>query len=129
MPETAVLFFRDDSGEVPVREWLYNLRRQDRKAFANCVAAIRLLAMFGHELRRPQVDYLRDGIYELRAKKGRVNYRVLYFFYGQNVALIAHGLTKEAKVPDTDIDRAVARKKRYEQDPERHTSEEDLDDG
>ena len=27
--------------------------------------------------------------YELRAKHGRVNYRILYFFHGRNVAVLA----------------------------------------
>jgi phage-related protein len=76
------------------------------------VAVIRRLAFLGYELRRPQADYLRDGIYELRAKKGRVNYRVLYFFHGRNAALLAHALTKEDVVPDADIDRALVRKQR-----------------
>jgi hypothetical protein len=34
----------------------------------------------GHELRRPYADYLRAGVHELRARVGRVNYRILYFF-------------------------------------------------
>jgi hypothetical protein len=34
--------------------------------------------------------------------------------------LLAHGLTKEKKVPDAVIDRAIKRKKQYEQDPEKH---------
>ena len=129
MPETQVLFYQDDDARVPVREWLADLQHRDRKAFGNCVAVIRRLAMFGHELRRPHADYLRDGIHELRAKRGRVNYRILYFFHGRNVALLAHGLTKEDKVPEADIERAIARKRRYERDPEKHTAEEDVRDG
>jgi phage-related protein len=70
---------------------------------------------------------LRDGIYELRAKKGRVNYRVLYFFHGKSVALLAHALTKEDVAPDADIKRAVERKKRYERNPEKRTHEKSLD--
>lgn len=82
---------------------------------------------FGHELRRPKADFLRDGVYELRAKKGRVNYRVLYFFHGRNVALLAHALTKKDVVPDADIKRAVERMKRYTHNPEKHTHEESVD--
>ncbi|MBW4640803.1 MAG: type II toxin-antitoxin system RelE/ParE family toxin [Gloeocapsa sp. UFS-A4-WI-NPMV-4B04] len=37
---------------------------------------------------------LTDGIYELRAKHIRVQYRILYFFYGQNVAILAHAITR-----------------------------------
>ena len=79
----------------------------------------------GHELRRPEADYLRDGVYELRARLGRVNYRILYFFHGANVAVLAHAITKEADVPAVDINRAIERRRRYEQNPERHTYEEE----
>jgi hypothetical protein len=126
VPETTVFFYRDDDGSVPVKDWLGQLQRRDKKAFAQCVAVIRRLAFLGHELRRPQADYLRDGIYELRAKKGRVNYRVLYFFHDRNVALLAHALTKEDIVPDADINRALMRKQRYERNPQEHTHEEDI---
>jgi hypothetical protein len=29
-----------------------------------------------------------------------VNYRVLYFYHGQNVAILTHVLTKEDKLPE-----------------------------
>lgn len=129
MPRIRLLFYQDDDGRVPVKEWLEELLGRDRKAFANCVAVIRRLAEFGHELRRPQADYLKDGIYELRAKKGHVNYRILYFFHGRDLALLAHALTKEDIVPNADIARALERKQRYETEPRRHTYEEDTEEG
>ena len=109
-------------------EWLRVLRRTDRLAYAKCVARVRRLATLGHELRRPEADLLREGIYELRAKKGRVQYRLLYFFHGPNVAVLAHALTKEDTVPPADIDRAIRRKKAFERDPARHTYEEEFND-
>ena len=127
MPETAVFFYKNEDQSVPVKAWLEELRRKDIRAFAQCVTAIRRLACFGHELRRPQADFLQEGIYELRAKKGHVHYRVLYFFHGRNVALLAHALTKEDVVPNTDLNRALERKRRYERNPEKHTHEESLD--
>lgn len=80
----------------------------------------------GHELRRPEADFLRDGIYELRSHFGTVNYRVLYFFHGRNVAILAHGITKEGEIPEVEINRAIARKKAFEQDPTGHTYKEEL---
>lgn len=71
-------------------------------------------------MRRPHADYLRDGIYELRGKEGRINYRILYFFHGKDVAILSHGLIKEKDVPTREIDQAVERKKHYEKDPEKH---------
>ncbi len=84
-----------------------------------------LLAQLGHELRRPAADVLREGIYELRAKQGHVQYRVLYFFQGRNVAILAHALMKEDKIPAVDIERALKRKREFERDPEVHTYAED----
>jgi phage-related protein len=114
---------------VPVLDWLKVLRSRDRKGYAKCVARLRRLALLGHELRRPEADYLRDDIHELRAKAGRVNYRILYFFHGRTLAVLAHALTKEGQVPDADIDRAVRRKKAFRQNPKRHSYEEELNDG
>jgi phage-related protein len=59
----------------------------------------------------------------LRARSGNVNHRILYFFHGRNVAVLSHGFTKEAKVPDSQIDRAVSRMKLVKKDPEKHIAE------
>jgi phage-related protein len=125
VPPTEVYFYQDERGRAPVVEWLTALRRSERRAYAKCVARIRRLAEAGHELRRPEADFVREGLYELRARQGRVNYRILYFFHGRNVAILVHALTKEGEIPEADIDRALRRKVRFEQDPERHTYEEE----
>ena len=79
------------------------------------------LAEFGHELRRPLADILGDGIHELRIRKGRVNCRILYFFHGRNIAILGHALTKEDKVPNADVERAIRRKKAFAADPLKHS--------
>ena len=80
----------------------------------------------GHELRRPESDFIRNGIHELRARRGRVNYRILYFLYGQGIAVLTNGLRKEARVSNADIERALRRKNAFEEDPDRHTFEMEL---
>src|SRR5882724_7937984 len=94
MPRTNVVFYRELRGEAPVLQWIGELRKTNQPAYETCAAAIERLAAFGHELRRPVADLLRDGIHELRVRKGRVNYRILYFFHGRNVAILGHALTK-----------------------------------
>ena len=126
MPLTQVIFFKDDDGTVPVRDWLRELQQRNRRAFAKCVVRIRRLAELGHELRRPEADLLRDGIYELRARDGRVNYRILYFFHGRNIAILDHALTKEDRVSKADIDRAVRRKMAFDSGPSSHSYVEDI---
>ena len=119
MPQATVHFYQE-AGAVPVYDRLLDLKRRDRKTVAECIAKIRLLAAEGHALRRPHADYLRDGIYELRSKRGRVNFRILYFYHGKNVALLVHGLTKKRVIPAIDIERAMERKRRYASDPKKH---------
>ena len=123
MPKTQVVFFREKEGRAPVVDWLADLMKTNAKAWANCRVKIEMLAQFGHELRRPAADFLRDGLYELRAKQGHVQYRILYFFHGRDVAILAHSLTKEDEVPDVDINRAIARKKLFAVNPKDHTYE------
>ncbi|HEY8746942.1 MAG TPA: type II toxin-antitoxin system RelE/ParE family toxin [Tepidisphaeraceae bacterium] len=94
------------------------------QSVCNFAAKIRLLGMFCQELRRPHVDYLRDGIYELRAKERTVQYRILFFYHGRNAVILAHALTKEKTVPDRDIERAKERKRRYEQKPTQRRASE-----
>ncbi len=125
MPCIDVVFYQEEAGDVSVLNWLEDLRRSDQRAYGTCVAVIERLAGFGHELRRPLADFLRDGIYELRIRKGRVKYRILYFFHGRYVAVLGHALTKEDKVPKTDIERAIRRKKAFEADTAMHSYSED----
>lgn len=85
----------------------------------------RILALStqGYELGMPLSKPLRDGIYELRTKVGKVNYRILYFFHGRNVAVVSHGFTKEKKVPPKEIDRAIKNRALVLKDLEAHTEE------
>ncbi len=121
MPRTKVVFYREADGSVPVLEWFDGL---PAKAQDKCRVRIQRLAELGHELRRPEGDVLRDGIYELRVGLQHVNYRILYFFHGRVAAILAHGLTKQDRVPAAAIETASARKRRFEQDPKLHTFEE-----
>jgi phage-related protein len=89
------------------------------------MARVNRLAEAGYELRRPEADILQDGIYELRAKQGHVQYRLLYFFHGRNVAVLAHSIFKHgAAVPKVDIERASLRKTQFEANAQRHTHKE-----
>ena len=128
VPQAQVIFYQDENSTAPVLEWLKVLIKKDRKGYANCVARIQQLASAGYELRRPAADYLRDGIYELRAKHIHIQYRILYFFDGQNIAILAHAISKDTdQVPSVDIDRAIRRKRQFEENPNVHTYQEDLD--
>lgn len=127
MPHTRVVFYQEDDGFVPVLDWLLNdVLREDKKLFAWCYDTIEQLEERGYELTRPTAAPLRNGIYELRIKYYRQNYRILYFFHKatKTIAVLTQGLVKEAEVSSRHIDQAIVRKKKFETDPEAHTYEE-----
>ncbi|MFH1742469.1 MAG: type II toxin-antitoxin system RelE/ParE family toxin [bacterium] len=121
MPETKVVLYREDDGTVPFLDWLDSI---PIKVLDKCRVRIERLEELGHELRRPECDYLGQGIYELRVGFQSVNYRMLYFFHGSAIVVLSHGLTKEQRVPSREIDQAVERMKKYQANPERHTYED-----
>ncbi len=119
MPQTEVYFFREPEDEsVPLLDWLNQL---PLKVQAKCIQRMDRLGELGHELRRPEADLLRDGIYELRASYQGVHYRMLYFFSGKAVVVVSHGLAKERAVPPKEIDTAVKRKRQTEQNFKQYT--------
>jgi phage-related protein len=118
VPATRVVYFQDEEDTVPVLAWLNTL---PAKAQDKCLARLTRLEMLGHELRRPEADFLRDGIYELRMSLQGQQYRMLYFFHGKVAAVVSHGLIKEQKVPPKEIDRAVTRKTQFLANPKRYS--------
>ena len=120
MGRTRVIFYHEE-GEVPLLEWFETLIP---KAQVKCRLRVERLRELGHELRRPEADYLRDGIYELRVSLQGLNYRMLYFFHGEMVAVVSHGIVKERVVPSREINAAIERRRKFAQNPRRHTYEE-----
>ena len=119
----TVVFYQEADGDVPVLDWLTQLQKHNAKAFAKCMARVELLEQLGHQLRRPHADSVGQGLYELRIREGRVHYRILYSFHGDSQAPLLHGFTKERLLPPAEIQRALERKRRFEQSPDRHTYE------
>lgn len=121
MPQTSVIIFQDDVGCAPFLEWFDQL---PSKAQDKCRVRLERLAQLGHELRRPEADYLRDQIYELRIGLQGINYRILYFFHRDVAAVLSHGIVKERAVPPAEIDLAIKRKRKFTANPDQHTYQE-----
>jgi phage-related protein len=123
VPKITVVLYREEDGSCPFLDWYGEL---PVKVQAKCLLRLERLRELGHELRRPEADYLRDGIYELRVSFQHRQYRILYFFHGTVAAVLSHGIVKECAVPAKEIDRAIERKKRFEADPATHSHSEEL---
>ena len=121
MPHTLLAY--RDRDELPVADWLLTL---DKKPGARMHEKLQSLADAGHLARRPLVENLGSGIYELRARVGTVNYRILFSFYGRNAILLTCGFTKEREIPPDEIRRAEQRLQEFLADPANHYAELDL---
>jgi phage-related protein len=120
VPRTRVILFKEADGTVPLLNWMDELPDRVRD---KCVVRLRRLAELGHELRRPEADFLRNGVYELRVGFQGINYRMLFFFHGNLAAVLSHGIVKERTVPPVEIDRAIGRMRQFVANPHKHTME------
>lgn len=110
-----------ESTAVPLLDWLGGLVPRARE---KCAVRLVRLAKLGHELRRPEAAYLREDIYELRARHQNLNLRMLYLFHGRTTVVGSHGLVKQrSRVPKQEIALAVRSKKSFEASPDMHTHE------
>lgn len=118
MPEVSIVIYKEADGTVPLFDWM---DRQPAKVQKKCRAKLGLLHELGNELRRPNADILRDGIWELRIISGNTHYRILYFYHGKKVVVISHGTVKQSRIFDREIKKAIERKKKFIRDAKPHT--------
>ena len=110
MPRIRVAYYIKEDGSIPVKDFINSLEMKMR---AKVRWTILLFQEKGNELRSPYSEYLKDGIYELRAKQGSNITRVLYFFVIGNTAILTNGFTKKTqKTPVREIELA----KKYRED-------------
>ena len=118
MPRTDIIIYQDKNGKSPLLDWLDSV---PQKVKDKCVDKIDLLSEKGYDLRMPHCKLLRDKIYALRARRGNLHYRILYCFQGENIVLLSHGCTKQAKIPEREINRAIRNHEAYNNEPQAHT--------
>ena len=119
--QRRVVFYRERSGRIPVLRWLDSLPARHQ---TKCLGLIRRLASEDDRLQFPHTRHLIDGIHELRVRFGRIRYRIFYFFYRGNIAVITHGIIKKTSaVPSREIEIAQRRRSQFENNPSRHTQE------
>jgi phage-related protein len=117
-----IIFYKDVEGFCPVDEFLETLSEKDKTEIN---AWIDFLGNVGFDARRPQVDYLRDGIHELRVKLSRGGSRTLYFFcYNDYIVLTNTFYKRTDKIPDSEITKAL----KYKQDFLSRYSKENIGD-
>jgi phage-related protein len=104
-------FYETRNGRRPAEDFLESLTDEE---FVHVDRKLQRLEKYGRSLKPPDVKYLRDKIWELRARCRRSRIRILYFFYDGHKFVLSHGFRKKSgPVPDSEIDKAVAHRKDY----------------
>lgn len=99
----VVLFYRDDRGKEPVREWLEKLERTNPRDAGAVRRYIDLLEEFGVLLEEPYSRQLRGRIRELRPR----DWRVTYFADTKRRFVLLTSFRKTGRrTPRGEIDRA-----------------------
>ena len=101
------IYYEDERNIRPVEEFINEL---DSKTKAKVLARIEFLEERWQELRRPYVDSLEDGLYELRVIFSGNQVRVIYAYMFKDYIVLLHGIIKKTKeVPREDMLKAKNR--------------------
>jgi len=104
-PVLRVIFYQSESGAEPVREWLKELRREDRKAVGEDIKT----AQFGWPLGLPLVRKIEKGLWEVRSniKDGIAR---TFFTVEEGTMVLLHGFVKKSQeTPPNELQTARRR--------------------
>ena len=107
----TVVFFVSDQGKEPVRDWLKNLDKDDKKRIGEDIMTVQ----YGWPLGMPLVDSLGSGLWEVRISLRYKRIARVIFILDQNYMILLHGFMKKTqKTPKPDLELARKRKQLYE---------------
>lgn len=100
-----IAFFRSEYGREPVREWLKELPRNERKVIGEELKTVQ----FGWPLGMPVVRKMDPGLWEVRVRLDNRIARV-FFTVEQDIMVLLHGFIKKGqKTPQNEIETARRR--------------------
>ncbi len=107
-----VIYYEDERSNRPVEEFINYL---ESKAKAKVLARIEFLEEHWRELRRPYVDTLEEGLYELRVIFSGNQVRVFYAYMFKDYIVLLHGIIKKTEeVPKNEMLKAKSRMKDFQ---------------
>jgi phage-related protein len=104
-----VVFFKTETGNEPVREWLKALSKEDCKVIGTDI----LTVQYAWPVGKPLVDNLGDGIWEVRSRLDNRIARTLFAVVDEEIVLLHGFIKKQQKTPQDELDLAKKRKKQY----------------
>lgn len=110
-PIIPALFYQTAGGAEPVRDWLKQMAREDRRVIGADIATVE----FGWPIGMPTCRALGDGLWEVRSTLAGGRIARVIFCIGEGRMALLHGFIKKTqKTPKADLDLALKRKKEIE---------------
>ena len=103
------VFFRTETGREPVREWLKDLLKDERRIIGEDIMTVQ----YRWPLGMPLVDNLGSGIWEIRSRLPNRIARTLFFVHQREIILLHGFIKKTKKTPNEDRALALRRKNAY----------------
>jgi phage-related protein len=107
-PNFTIIFYREDSGREPVREWLKRLDTPERKIVGEDLQTMQ----YRWPLGMPLVGSLNKGLWELRTNLPTRICRIIFIVEDKSIILLHGFIKKTQKTPPSDIEIAEARRKK-----------------
>lgn len=106
-----VIFFETNSGAEPVRDWLKEQHKEDKRLIGEDLKTVQ----FGWPMGMPLVDSLGRGLWEVRTNLSSNRIARIIFFMDDGAMILVNGFIKKTrKTPKDEIDLAHKRRKEYE---------------
>ena len=104
-------FYREDNGSEPVREWLSELSKADRRLIGEDIKTVE----YGWPIGMPVCRPMGKGLYEVRSHiTGSRIARVLFCIHQGKMVLLHGFIKKTQKTPKMELDIAEKRKRNME---------------
>jgi phage-related protein len=109
-----VVFFKTEAGNEPVRGWLQELPKDERKAIGEDI----LTVQFAWPIGKPLVDSFGGGLWEIRSRLKNKIARTIFIIKSGEIVLLHGFIKKDRKTPQPDLELARKRMRQYLHDHE-----------
>jgi phage-related protein len=104
-----VIFYRSETGNEPVREWLKDLPRDYKKIIGEDIKT----AQIGWPLGMPLIEKIDANLWEVRTKLTDGIARILFTVDGNYMVLLHGFIKKSKKIPKHELETALAHLSKY----------------
>lgn len=108
MKKITAIFYENENGKKPVREWLLSLDKEDKKTIGEDIKTVE----YGFPIGMPVCRKLGSKLYEVRSNiSDKRIARVIFTVISEYMILLNGFIKKDQKTPKSEIDLALKRMK------------------